>query len=99
MQATPTKLRNGSWGARVQSTDVAEGDTVTVTTRAGKTWQATVERVLWTGDGVSVCATTSLDRSASASSRNGVFGRDYCGGPCPVSGRRCTYNDPCHDCL
>ena len=27
-----------------------------------------------------------------------VYGRDYCGYPCPVSGVRCTPDHPCHDC-
>lgn len=56
--ATPTKLRNGSWGARVQG-NVREGDVVMVQTKGGKSWEARIERVLWTGDGVSVCATAN----------------------------------------
>lgn len=59
--ATPAKLKNGNWGARVQSADVREGDTVTITTRAGKSWQAQVELVVWRGDDIAICATSSLD--------------------------------------
>ena len=62
--ATPAKLRDGSWGARVRGT-VAAGDVVTITTSAGKTWQATVQRVIWRGAGVSICATAGLDRAAT----------------------------------
>lgn len=62
--AAPTKLRSGAWGARVTGT-VAVGDVVTITTRAGKSWQARVTQVVWTGSGVSVCATESFDRGAS----------------------------------
>ena len=58
--ATPAKLRDGSWGARVTGA-VAPGDVVTITTRAGKTWQARIMRVVWTGEGVTLCATSSLD--------------------------------------
>jgi len=58
--ATPTKLKSGAWGARVQGT-VKVGDTVTITTRAGKSWDARVTQVIWTGDGVSIAATESLD--------------------------------------
>lgn len=54
--ATPTKLRSGDWGARVHG-PAAQGDTIEITTRAGKTWHATVSRVLWSGDGVSIVET------------------------------------------
>ena len=65
--ATPTKLQNGTWGARVQG-DVAQGDTVTISTRSGKSWTATVDRVVWSGNGVSIVA-TSKGASRSAHSR------------------------------
>lgn len=64
--ATPTKLRNGSWGART-SAPVSEGDVVTITTKSGKSWEARVERVVWTDGQVAICATESLDRAPSAS--------------------------------
>lgn len=49
MTASPAKLRNGSWGARVLTSHITAGDTITITARNGKTWDATVDRVLWTG--------------------------------------------------
>lgn len=66
--ATPAKLKNGAWGARVQGS-VAEGDTVTITTRSGKSWEARVTSVVWSGSGVSICATESLDRAPAASAK------------------------------
>lgn len=93
--ATPKKLRNGTWGAIASTEQVSRGDTLTITTRAGKSWTATVEQVIWRGDGVAICATASAPRSGG---RSAVRGVDYCGYPCPVSGRRCTASDPCHDC-
>lgn len=99
--ATPAKLRTGSWGARVPGT-AREGQAITVRARSGKTWDATVSRVLWTGRDsrsgrtISLCATESAP--AARSTYHAVRGRDYCGYPCPVSGRRCTASDPCHDC-
>lgn len=48
---TYTKLRNGKWGIR-STTEVKDGQLVTVTTRAGVEKQETVGRVLWSGDGV-----------------------------------------------
>ena len=33
LTATPTKLRSGNWGARLKTSKVRAGDTVTITTR------------------------------------------------------------------
>jgi len=63
--ASPAKLRNGSWGARVQGT-VSPGDVVTIRTKGGKTWDARVTSVVWAGEGVTLVATASLDRPAAA---------------------------------
>lgn len=68
--ATPAKLKSGEWGVRVTS-PVSAGDTVTITTKSGKSWDATVSRVVWTGDGVSLCATSSADRPATSGRRTG----------------------------
>jgi len=65
MKATPAKLKDGSWGARIKSESVEIGDSVTITTRNGKSWDATVSRVLWHRDGVSLVATKSAPRSSS----------------------------------
>jgi hypothetical protein len=54
VNATYTKLRDGSWGIRVTGTAKA-GDVVTVTKRSGEAVNATVGRVVWTGNGVSLC--------------------------------------------
>jgi hypothetical protein len=75
--ASPAKLRSGAWGARVKGT-VSEGDTVTITTRAGKSWDARVTKVVWSGDGVSICATESIDRPASRTSYVGGNGCHRC---------------------
>ena len=68
MNATPIKLKDGSWGARVQGT-VNAGDNITVRTKAGKEWVATVGRIVWKGDGVAI-VTTQKQTSNSASGRN-----------------------------
>lgn len=97
MNATPTKLKNGSWGARVQGT-AHQGDTVTITTRGGKSWRARITCVLWSGKGVSICATESLDRPPRSSRRDADDG--YCYHRCPVGGFICSpKNGPCHNCL
>jgi len=62
--ATPTKLKNGSWGARVATTNVRAGDIVIIKTRDGKTWEEEVTKVVWSGNGVSICATSNTGRRA-----------------------------------
>jgi len=73
---TYTKLRNGSWGVRVQGS-VSAGQTVTVAKRDGSTKTETVGRVLWTGQGVSLCSIAQSHRSTSTRRGSG-FGREDC---------------------
>lgn len=58
LAATPAKLKSGEWGARVQG-QVDVGDSITITTKSGKSWIATVTKVVWSGNGVSLVATES----------------------------------------
>lgn len=102
--SVPRQAQNGSWGARVTGA-VAVGDEITITTRAGKSWTAIVDCVIWSGSGVSICATSSADRPQRTSytprtsyTRQRTGGEDSCGYPCPVTGQRCTDSNPCHDC-
>ena len=57
--ATPAKLRDGTWGA-VTKLAVVVGDTVQITTRAGKTWAAKVTAV----HGATVHGTTVSTQSS-----------------------------------
>ncbi len=99
LTASPKKLRSGAWGALVQSADVSVGDEIKITTRAGKSWDARVDQVIWAGDDTAICATSSLDRpTQNTESYRPRYGVDYCGGRCPVRGHKCTANNPCHDC-
>jgi len=68
LPASPTKLRDGSWGARVRG-QAHPGDEIQITTRAGKSWTAHVDRVLWTGEGVSIVSTQARQRTAPARTR------------------------------
>lgn len=72
-QATPTKLRSGEWGARVHGR-VRKGDVIRITARSGKTWTATVVKVVWSNREVSICATES-----SAPRRRGTWTGCACG--------------------
>lgn len=90
--ASPTKLRDGSWGARVPG-GARQGQTIRIQTRAGKSWTATIGRVLWTGPDrqtgqtVSLCSTRSLDRPARR--------RGGCGCDCMDCSPRCQCDAHC----
>lgn len=77
--ASPAKLRDGSWGARVMSPVVKAGDTVRILTKAGKSWTATVSRVVWTGQGISLCATGSGNAGHQHSHSRGKWTGCSCG--------------------
>ena len=62
MRATYTKLKSGAWGVRVTGS-VAKGDRVTVTKKDGSTKIEIVEAVVWSGNGVSVCAIGAMASS------------------------------------
>ena len=53
-------MKDGSWGARVEGR-VSVGDTITISTRSGKSWQARVLRVVWSGDGVTLVVARTGD--------------------------------------
>jgi len=69
ISATPKKLKSGAWGALAKTESVRTGDTLQITTRAGKSWTATVSKVLWSGKGIAICATGS--RANHRRTRNG----------------------------
>lgn len=82
--ATPTKLRSGEWGAKVQTADIREGQAVEITTKGGKSWVATVTKVVWRGDGVAIVATGQRARPVARDDR-------YYGS----NGRRCITDGNC----
>lgn len=55
MPITYAKLKNGNWGVR--STEaIREGQTITVRKKSGDTKSETVDRIVWSGDGVWLAA-------------------------------------------
>lgn len=68
ISATPAKLKTGDWGARVIGT-AKPGDVLTITSAGGKSWIASVERVVWTNGEVTLCATASNSDRPSSSGR------------------------------
>lgn len=64
MNATPTKLRSGAWGARVDGTP-EPGAIITVNTRSGRSWEAAVDQVVWTDGSTSVVSTRSVAEAST----------------------------------
>ncbi len=100
MNGSPTKLRNGTWGAMVKGS-VREGETVTIRTKAGKEWTARVSKVVWTGNGVTICATESLDRPPSrpATSRGSRRTGCSCGSREDATGQLIESPRNCASCV
>lgn len=102
--ATPCKLKSGDWGARV-SGPVSKGDTITITTKAGKSWTALVAHVVWSKDNTSIVATESAKRPQSATRGHRPQRNRYGKGRCRECGETLqTWHDGyshglCHDCL
>ena len=60
MKATYTKLRNGNWGIRVEGS-ARKGDTITVSKKSGETKTEEVSAVVWSGNGITLCAISQHD--------------------------------------
>lgn len=85
--ATYTKLRDGSWGLRVEGS-AREGQRITVTKKSGETKTETITKVLWNGNGISLCAIAATPGHGSSNgARRGVCVN--CGEPCNPKYRRC----------
>lgn len=89
--ATPTKLKSGAWGARTVA-GVKSGDVITITTRAGKSWDARVDKVVWSNGEIAIVATSSLDRP---SKRRHEDGCSHCR---PRPGRTAQIWEECDYC-
>jgi len=68
--ATYTKLRSGDWGIRVQGS-VEAGAVLTVTKKSGEAKAETVAKVVWSGNGITLCAIGQSARPTSASNGRG----------------------------
>lgn len=77
-QATWTKLRNGTWGARGDAGAMAAGEQIEITTRAGKVTVATVERVVWTDGQVAIAAVAERARTRRSNGTGHRHGRGRC---------------------
>ena len=72
-RATYTKLSDGSGGIRVRGGAPSAGSQIRVTKKAGTVKVETVDRVVWRGDGITLCSIRRSGRSGS-----GAVGSDRC---------------------
>jgi hypothetical protein len=56
----PRKLRDDSWGCAIDNGDPKPGDTVSLTSKAGKTWQMSLVERVWAGAGVTLWRTGKI---------------------------------------
>lgn len=93
MNATYTKLRSGEWGIRVEG-DIRSGNSILVRKKNGEAKPETVDRVIWCGDGITLC---SVLRGRSGSGG----GTRTSGKVCWETGARCYSTDGspyCDEC-
>jgi hypothetical protein len=100
-KASYTKLQDGSWGIRVpESLRATAGDVVTVTKASGETKTETVSRVLWTGQGISLCSiqqsAASAARASGSSRRSSGSRVGSCGCDCGSCYPRCQCESHCN---
>lgn len=90
MEATYTQLRSGDWGVRVQGA-VKPGAVVTVRKRDGSTKSETVQSVVWSGGGVTLCSISrrSSDTEVGGNGGGGARKCADCGGPVRGTYRYC----------
>jgi len=62
---TYSKLRSGEWGLR-STTEIKEGQVVTVTTKAGERRTETIGKIVWSGQGVWLATNGSSGKSNSS---------------------------------
>ena len=90
MEGTWTKLRSGEWGARVETTSLTMGAKLTMRRKDGATSVVTIDKIVWQGQGVSVCAV-----SKSAAPKKERTGCSYC---CRTATRTAQIWEDCPYC-
>lgn len=70
-EARPTKLEDGSWGAKILGAEVLVGDELDITIQTGKSWKTKVARIVWSGVGATVVATENNHIRSSSVPKGG----------------------------
>lgn len=65
MTASYTKLKSGEWGIRVEGGTPKSGERITVVKKSGETKTETIAKVVWSGNGVVLCAIQTQEKVAS----------------------------------
>lgn len=89
MSATYQKLNSGEWGIRVQGT-VTRGDEVTVMRKDGQSRREVVKKVIWSGNGICLCAIEQRANGGGGYSGSGLDGHRCRNGHGPHSGPCCS---------
>lgn len=74
MKATYTKLKSGAWGVRVEGGTPHVGQSITVTKRDGSARLEVIEKIVFSGNGITLCAveqSTARTKRASRGRRTG----------------------------
>lgn len=100
MNATFTKLRNGDWGLRVEGGVPAAGMSIVVSKKGGTSARKTVGKVVWTGNGVTICTIEAeAPKAAPLQDPRGANGRcDGCRGPIRNAAHHRAMNGLCGSC-
>jgi hypothetical protein len=86
--ASFTKMKDGSWGLRIQGTAKA-GQSIAVQKRDGGSKTVEIGRVVWTGNGISLATISgsgSTQRATARPARASRYSADRAPG-----GRKCSY--------
>ncbi len=96
----PKQLRSGEWGTVVSTENVNVGDSVTITTASGKSWEARIQKVIWRGNGVAICATSKSSGGSSGGSggsKRGTWTGCHCGSR-EIDGETIPSSKNCRSC-
>jgi len=95
MSASYTKLRDGSWGLRIQGS-AQKGQSVIVTKKSGETKTEIVGKILWSMEnGITLVAIAQSGNSHSRSS-DGRRRAGSCGCDCEECSERCMCDRSCN---
>lgn len=71
-EATFKKLRDGSWGLLVNTSNIEPGDRVMTVTKDGRRTVKIVGKIVWSGNGIAITTMGSEERQERPESRRPV---------------------------
>ena len=73
--ASWARLRDGSWGLRIEGAGLRAGDRVRARRKDGSDSIETIDRIVWTGEGVTVASVVASAKPATRSYGSSSSGR------------------------